>query len=1030
MAMTSEDVPWTPGKIHESNCRGDACKKLFKEKEDDWLGRKLPNGEQLSMPVWCPECREKRRAMHSMCIELEVGECDQDDREDDLQCEREGVLLEEVDMVVMVITEVEMVTQFHKMELGFTKEPKADNLLIAEAMELDFTKEPKAETQCEMEGLEEFLAGLETAQKLVTDVGASGEAEADAQVAGFRVMRGEEITIEPIVPMDHRMGGDRTCEQMQAAERFPTFMWEQEHVDDASEGANAEEIEEMKEAKLALPLDFKASADKWWQLFMDDEEQPKKVVPVEETRQMLRGMSIHPHDTAEAECGAEAEGSVVMSSVDQQIEKDAAYSRGLDQEDMPMLEKGDSEQRYNGKPPQNENRSATGACTSYAAAGTVTAALMQSRAVVEGKVAMFKHTPSEVSTTVKKKVTNEVMWMVHRQLRQWHREAGGVNIIDNEALIADWVTTMGRSTTFAKWIRQRIGEIDVSITRCKLPTMAVSAVTKLHRREALEVAVKWIRHKGAEAALFAPHGPQRWHLFDELLQWERMVAEKASEVAAAVKMVGDQVEAMFGVHCMQREVWKALQQMMASEDAWLHRDQPVHDGLAGSFEEEKLLAMMGTSLEVQKAQRVSALRRGAGVVALVEVAKVTAVFSAVDRRMCAWTHKHDEQSMELISTLLQGSVTAMRMWARVLAQGHEVTAVVQGGITDPDEVDWAKVVQCGSGHGKDPEVDIHISVQFADILGIHICAGDEEGMGGSSDDEPVARECGNGGQDVCGSNDSATQSVLLPEMPDFSSDDSDNSSSGEGSMLFEKRQAGKFGTHSVGVKIGTQKGAAGKHIDSANIIESPRKRKAFVVHNVEGHSGDEGCELDDSDVGSEFEAAMGESVSSVESGVSNFDSDDDKVCDVLRRRLGGSPVWTTNKDESRMEVEELDMSNMSVGEWCEAHQSESGSGSGNNSGSNGCEGERGKRTKQEATVTDADVMSWLEANQTPVREGRQYHTGGSDDNGSGSGSGCGVGSGSYCGSGSGSVSSNQKVSASLVQLDHGVLRIFMWFLPR
>ena len=240
-------------------------------------------------------------------------------------------------------------------------------------------------------------------------------------------------------------------------------------------------------------------------------------------------MGIDPHDAADAECGAEAEGSVVMSSVDQQIEKGAAYSRLLHQGDMPMLDlsihtkpfmsgvmgqhkwlelendikpvpreppyKVCSGQQYNGKPPQNENRSASGACTTYAAAGTVTAALMQSRAVAEGKVAMSKHTPSEVSATVKKKVTNEVMWMVHRQLRQWHREAGGVSIIDNEALIADWVITMGRSTTFAKWIRQRIGEIDMSITRCKLPTMAVSAVTKLDRKEALEVAVKWVRHK-------------------------------------------------------------------------------------------------------------------------------------------------------------------------------------------------------------------------------------------------------------------------------------------------------------------------------------------------------------------------------------------------------------------------------------------------------------------------------------------------------------------------------------------------------
>ena len=84
--------------------------------------------------------------------------------------------------------------------------------------------------------------------------------------------------------------------------------------------------------------------------------------------------------------------------------------------------------------------------------------------------------------------------------------------------------------------------------------------------------------------------------------------------------------------------------------------------------------MMGTSVEVQKARMVSALRRGAGVVTLVEVAKVTATISGVNRRLCEWTHKHDGQSMELVSTLLQGSMTAMRMWTRVLAQGHEVTA--------------------------------------------------------------------------------------------------------------------------------------------------------------------------------------------------------------------------------------------------------------------------------------------------------------------------------------------------------------------
>ena len=182
-------------------------------------------------------------------------------------------------------------------------------------------------------------------------------------------------------------------------------------------------------------------------------------------------------------------------------------------------------------------------------------------------------------------------------------------------------------------------------------------------------------------------------------------------------------------------------------------------------------------------------------------------------------------------------------------------------------------------------------------------------------------------------------------MPDFSGDDSNNNSEDEDRVQFEKRQAGKFGSHSVGVRIGIRKGVAGKHIDSANTIGSPRKRKATVVHIVEGHSGDEGCELDDSDVGSEFEAAMGESSSSVESGVSNFDSDDNKVCDVLRRRLGDSPVWTTNKDESRMEVEELDKLNMSVGDWCEAYQSESSSGSGSNSGNEGCAGERGEHTR-------------------------------------------------------------------------------------
>ena len=101
-----------------------------------------------------------------------------------------------------------------------------------------------------MEGLDDFLAGLATAQEHFTDVGASGEAEADAQVARFRVLRGQKVTIEPVVPMDHIMGGDRTIEQVQAAEMFSKFVWEQEHVDDSTGGANAKEIEAMKELRV------------------------------------------------------------------------------------------------------------------------------------------------------------------------------------------------------------------------------------------------------------------------------------------------------------------------------------------------------------------------------------------------------------------------------------------------------------------------------------------------------------------------------------------------------------------------------------------------------------------------------------------------------------------------------------------------------------------------------------------------------------------------------------------------------------
>ena len=926
MAMTNEDVPWTPGKVHENKCRGEECKKVFKEKEDDWLGRKLPNGEQLSMPVWCPECREKRRAMHSMCIELEHDECDQDDREDDVPTERCGVLLEEVDMVVMVIT-----------------------------------------TEEEIEGLEDFLAGLETAQ---------------------RVIRDQEIAIEPIVPMDHRMGGDRTIEQVQAAEMFSTFVWEQEHVDDSTGGANAKEIEAMKELSVSLPVELKAAAGAWWQRFLEE-------VPVEETTVMLRDLGIG----ANAVCKDKKEQGA-----------DAECEDGV----------GACPSVLCGSPPQYEERSAAAACTSRAAAGTVTAALMQARAVVEGKVAMYKDTPSEVSNTVRKKVTEEVMWMVHRQLHLWHSEAGGGDLIDNATLVAEWVTEMGKRPNFGKWIRQRIGEMDMTITRCDLPTMAVSALTKRGRKEALEVAIKWLRHAAAERALFASHGPKRWLLFEELLKWEYMLTEESTLVVRAVETVGDKLEEMLSVHCRQREVWKAVQHMMSSEDAWLYRKvraSEVEASVKLDLLDPSMLAMAGTSVEVQKAKRVSALRRGAGVMALVNVAKETAVVSAVDRRMYGWTHKHDTQSMELISTLLQGSVSAMRMWIRVLAQGQEVTAEVKGGITDPDKVDWAQMVRSGAGRRCNPEVNIQVSMQFVDMLGMMICAGDEEGMGGS-DDEPVAPVCGDGGQDVCGRSDSATQSVLLPDMPGFSSDSSEE----EDRILFEKRQSGKFGANSVSVKVGIQKGCAGRHIDSANIIESPRKRKATVVHNVEGHSGDEMCELDDSDVGSEFEAAMGESASSVESGVSNFDSDDERVCDVFRRRLGGSPVWTTNKSESRMDIGELDTSNMSVGEWLD-YQSESGSGSGDtcigSSDTSGDEEYSGKgkaNTKQEAMVTDVEVTRWLEANQTPARS-----CGSGDGSGSDAEGGCGTGNG---------ICRSSEGAPTLVMLDYGVLRLVMGFLPK
>ena len=76
------------------------------------------------------------------------------------------------------------------------------------------------------------------------------------------------------------------------------------------------------------------------------------------------------------------------------------------------------------------------------------------------------------------------------------------------------MTAMRMRSTFGRLFRQRIDEIDMSVIQCDLPTMAVSVVTKRDRKGALGVAVKWLHHAAARGALFAPHGPQGWHLFD------------------------------------------------------------------------------------------------------------------------------------------------------------------------------------------------------------------------------------------------------------------------------------------------------------------------------------------------------------------------------------------------------------------------------------------------------------------------------------------------------------------------------------
>ena len=62
-------------------------------------------------------------------------------------------------------------------------------------------------------------------------------------------------------------------------------------MDDSTGGANAKEIEAMKELTVSLPVEFKAAADTWWEGFMDDEEMPKvgckPVIPVEVATQKL-----------------------------------------------------------------------------------------------------------------------------------------------------------------------------------------------------------------------------------------------------------------------------------------------------------------------------------------------------------------------------------------------------------------------------------------------------------------------------------------------------------------------------------------------------------------------------------------------------------------------------------------------------------------------------------------------------------------------------------------------------------------------
>ena len=613
-------------------------------------------------------------------------------------------------------------------------------------------------------------------------------------------------------------------------------------------------------------------------------------------------------------------------------------------------------------------RSAARACSSYASPRTVTAAFQQVEAIVEEKIGMFRGTKCEVSKEVQGQVVSETEWMVHRQLREWHFSAGGLNAIDNPSLAVEWVTALGNRKRFANWVKERIKELD---SRGVKGRMGASSVSEQDCREALEVAVKWMRNDCGAKGVTVKFGKGGWQLFDELLDWKGMLKADNNEVGEMVRVLGEHLELMVRKHwetlalwesvhesdkdvkwspaSQALEAWRTIQWMLTNEDVWSLRDQ--HQG--------------SSNCEASGARRVSALRRGAGIAALLEVAGEVAVLNSIDRRMSAYTHKHDEQRMELISTLLQGSVTSMRMWARVLAQCVEVEVLE---VSDEETLGWAGVARRGTEMAASQETKTE--VVFNDMLTVMICADDEEGLECTevAADE-AASLCGDGGQGIGGSKDSAPQMNVLPDMPSFSESDSDE----EEQMLFEKRQKGKFA-----MKVGVPVAIAGKHIDTDNILEGPRKRKDMSPYKPASHSPVKGgCELDDSDVGSEYEAAMGESDSSDGSVSSNFNSDDERVCDVMRRRIGGSPVWTTGEDD-KMDVDELSTSGcseMSVAEWLDANQSLVSSRSMRSSVSEEAEFEERVRIVDAAVLRmDEDVRRWLEDNQSPDKG-----AGGEDD---------------------------------------------------